>query len=148
MNSAHCMPWPAMVTVQLVASWWTWAWCPSRSKIMMSSAGPSSAVMACGVMVANSAASPASTMMISFAEQQLHTSARERRTSRAPGALATRPAEAGFKAELHHERCCPSADSASRWCDGLRCSLSGWMTTSSSLWTFQQRVNVDLQCVG
>jgi hypothetical protein len=29
-----------------------------RSKIMMSSAGPSMAVKACGVMVANSAASP------------------------------------------------------------------------------------------
>ena len=29
-------------------SWWTWARWPSRSKIMMSSAGPSMAAMACG----------------------------------------------------------------------------------------------------
>lgn len=35
---------------------WTWARWPSRSKIMTSSAGPSTAWMAWGVMVANSAA--------------------------------------------------------------------------------------------
>ena len=55
-------------------SWWTWARWPSRSKIMMSSAGPSMAAKACGVMVANSAASPVSTMI-----------------SRSPSSSRTRP---------------------------------------------------------
>ena len=47
----------AIGLVMDVARW------PSRSKIMMSSAGPSMAAKACGVMVANSAASPVSTMI-------------------------------------------------------------------------------------
>ena len=46
-----------------LGSWWTWARCPSRSKIMMSSAGRSIAAQACGVIVANSAASPVSTII-------------------------------------------------------------------------------------
>src|SRR5262249_1678140 len=49
-HTAGVSPWPG-------ARW------PSRSKIMLSSAGPSIAANACGVIVANSAASPVSTVI-------------------------------------------------------------------------------------
>jgi hypothetical protein len=53
---------------------WVWAWWPSRSNSTITSAGPSTAFTECGVMVANSAASPASTV-----------------SSRSPSTRRTRP---------------------------------------------------------
>ena len=70
----RCLCWTSVAYFWPPVSWWTWARWPSRSKIMMSSAGPSIAVKACGVMVANSAASPVSTVISRFAERQAHPS--------------------------------------------------------------------------
>ena len=65
-SSPTCRRWrPDQSSVGVVIpreSWWTWARWPSRSKIMISSAGPSMAAQEWGVIVANSAASPVSTM--------------------------------------------------------------------------------------